>query len=284
MANRVHEVLKALGRWAAERGIVERSPFEHLRPPAKELSRERVLTVPEIKALLAARDEEAYPVKQLVTMLLLTGARRAEVAQMKWAEVDFEAKVWTLPRERSKNGHELVLPLSEALIDMLRVLPHLQLHWTSSGRTGESRQCEAHIALTTKPQPLGGRRWYFVCPLTGANVTKLHKPVGASTFGSRSAYNLGYRSQRQSPRDRSISRAFTLREKIGDKGAIGDYIPKPKGMHWRTFGRALERVQRGGGNRRGTRREVAERLALMAQNGLAPLRAFGERVKAHPPW
>jgi hypothetical protein len=120
---------------------------------------------------------------------------------------------------------------------------YLQLHWTSSGRTGESRQCEAHIALTTKPQPLGGRRWYFVCPLTGANVTKLHKPVGASTFGSRSAYNLGYRSQRQSPRDRSISRAFALREKIGDKGAIGDYIPKPKGMHWRTFGRALERVK-----------------------------------------
>jgi hypothetical protein len=27
MANRVHEVLKALGRWAAERGIVERSPL-----------------------------------------------------------------------------------------------------------------------------------------------------------------------------------------------------------------------------------------------------------------
>jgi integrase len=51
-------------------------------------------------------------------MLLLTGARRAEVAQMKWAEVDFEAKVWTLPRERSKNGRELVLPLSEALIDL----------------------------------------------------------------------------------------------------------------------------------------------------------------------
>ena len=123
MANRVHEVLKALGRWAAERGIVERSPFEHLRPPAKELPRERVLTVPEIKALLAALDEKAYPVKQLVMMLLLTGARRAEVAQMKWAEVDLEAKVWTLPRERSKNGHELVLPLSEALIDMLRGLP-----------------------------------------------------------------------------------------------------------------------------------------------------------------
>jgi integrase len=84
------------------------------------------LTVPEIKALLAARDEEAYPVKQLVTMLLLTRERRAEVAQMKWAEVDFEAKVWTLPRERSKNGRELVLPLSEALIDMLHGLPRFE--------------------------------------------------------------------------------------------------------------------------------------------------------------
>jgi integrase len=80
MANRVHEVLKALGRWAAERGIIERSPFEHLRQPAKQVPRKRVLSDREVVALLAAIDEKPYPVKQLATMLLLTGARRAEVA------------------------------------------------------------------------------------------------------------------------------------------------------------------------------------------------------------
>jgi hypothetical protein len=56
------------------------------------------------------------------------------------------------------------------------------------------------------------------------------------------AYRLGYRSQRESPRDRSSSRAFALRGKIGGEGGIGDYIPKPKGMHARTFKRAMQRV------------------------------------------
>ncbi len=120
---------------------------------------------------------------------------------------------------------------------------YLQLHWTSTNRwTGEARQRENRITLTTRPQPFGGRRWFFICPRTGENAAKLHLPSGAYTFASRKAYRLGYRSQRESPRDRSLSRAFALRGKIGGKGGIGDYIAKPKGMHRRTFERAMERV------------------------------------------
>jgi hypothetical protein len=120
---------------------------------------------------------------------------------------------------------------------------YVRLHWTSTDRwSGEKRQCENRIVLTTRAQPFGGRRWFFVCPRTGECVAKLHLPSGASTFASRKAYRLGYRSQRESPRDRSLSRAFALRGKIGGKGGIGDYIPKPKGMHWRTFDRAMGRI------------------------------------------
>ncbi len=36
----------------------------------------------------------------LVKVMLLTGARRSEVAEMKWPEVDLAAKVWRLPRAR----------------------------------------------------------------------------------------------------------------------------------------------------------------------------------------
>ena len=120
---------------------------------------------------------------------------------------------------------------------------YVRLHWTSTDRRiGEARQCENRIMLTTRPQPFGGRRWFFVCPHTGENATKLHLPSGAYTFASRKAYRLGYRCQRESPRDRSLSRAFAPRGKIGGEGGIGDYILKPKGMHWRTFERAMERV------------------------------------------
>jgi hypothetical protein len=120
---------------------------------------------------------------------------------------------------------------------------YVQLRWTSTDqRSGEKRPRENRISLTTSPQPFGGRRWFFVCPRTGENAMKLHLPSGADTFASRKAYRLGYRSQRESPRDRSLSRAFALRAKIGGKGGICDRIEKPKGMHTRTFKLAMEKV------------------------------------------
>ena len=123
---------------------------------------------------------------------------------------------------------------------------YIRLHWTSTNqRTGEVRQCENRITLTTRPQPFGGRRWFFVCPRTGESVAKLHlPPSGVYTFASRRAYRLGYRSQRKSPRDRSSSRAFALREKVGGRGGIGSSIAKPKGMRPRTFERAMEKIYR----------------------------------------
>jgi hypothetical protein len=48
---------------------------------------------------------------------------------------------------------------------------YVQLRWTSTNqRSGEKRQRENRITLTTSPQPLGGRHWFFVCPRTGDNA------------------------------------------------------------------------------------------------------------------
>jgi hypothetical protein len=122
---------------------------------------------------------------------------------------------------------------------------YVRLHWTSTNRwSGEKRQCENRIELTTRAQPLGGRRWWFVCPRTAQLAERLHLPSGTYTFACRKAYRLAYRSQREAPRDRAISRAFSLRRKLGDDGGIGDYVTKPKGMHRRTFERAMGRIDR----------------------------------------
>ena len=122
---------------------------------------------------------------------------------------------------------------------------YIRLHWISTDlQSGEKRQCENRIALTTSAQPFGGRRWWFVCPRTGRRATRLHLPSGAYTFAARSAYRLAYRSQRETPRDRALARAFALRRKLSDGGGIGDIVVKPKGMHWRTFDRAVQRIGR----------------------------------------
>ena len=40
-----------------------------------------------------------------------------------WSEIDLEAKVWTLPKERAKNGVAHEIPLSEPALEILRALP-----------------------------------------------------------------------------------------------------------------------------------------------------------------
>ena len=88
---------------------------------------------------------------------------------------------------------------------------HVRLRYTSThAYNGEERYSDYTISLETTPQTFGGQRWWFVCPRTAERVSKRHLPNGAYTFASRRAYRLGYPSQRESPRDRSITRAFKL--------------------------------------------------------------------------
>ena len=109
--------------------------------------------------------------------------------------------------------------------------------------SGATHRSDYWIALTTTPQPFGGRRWWFICPKRGDLVAKLYLPPGAFTFASRRAYRLAYRSQRVSPSDRAINRAFKLRRKLGSDGGIGARIRRPKGMHRRTFAREMAKVE-----------------------------------------
>lgn len=112
---------------------------------------------------------------------------------------------------------------------------------------GSSRS--TRIAVRHPPHPLANPfRLPGGCTYgsSSAGAGRPHKAADGGPEGDLRGRgcSCGYRSQRESPRDRSFSRAFSLREKIGGKGAIGSYIAKPKGMHGRTFERAMQRVHR----------------------------------------
>ncbi len=109
--------------------------------------------------------------------------------------------------------------------------------------TERPHQIETTIRLVASAQPLGGQRWWFVCPRTGRRVTKLYLPFGALRFASQHAFRLAYQSQRETPSSRAISRAFKLRRRLGSDSGIGEHIRKPKGMHRRTFARERARVE-----------------------------------------
>jgi hypothetical protein len=145
--------------------------------------------------------------------------------------------VWTHPGSREQVGS------IGYQVTMADERGYVRLRYTATDSwTGETHASDYMIELTTTPQPFGGRRWWFVCPRRGDLVCKLHLPPGASTFASRRAHRLGYASQRQSPRDHAVNRAYKLRRRLGSDGMIGTAISKPKGMRWATFERLMNQV------------------------------------------
>jgi integrase len=118
-ANRTLSALRTLFGDAQRRGLIESSPVERLKAPAKEHSRERALSDDEIAALWEATGRLGYPFGGLYRLLLLTGQRRGQVARMTWDEVDLERRTWTTPGARMKAGKEHAVHLSDLALEVL---------------------------------------------------------------------------------------------------------------------------------------------------------------------
>jgi integrase len=128
VANRVLTQLKVMAEFAVQRGIIAVNPFAGIKAPSSERgrARERVLDDDETKLVWRASDELGGPFGAIIKILLLTGGRRDEVADMEWRELDLEARLWTLPAARSKNGRQHSIPLSDKAMEVLRSLPRIE--------------------------------------------------------------------------------------------------------------------------------------------------------------
>jgi integrase len=133
LANRVHSIARKLFGWAVEQDIISVSPLAGLKAPAVEKSRDRVLTDPELRRVWSAAGETTDPVYgAMVRFLILTGQRRGEVAGLKWSELDLKARLWTLPKERTKNSRAHDVPLSRQAIAVIGALPRTSDHYVFS--------------------------------------------------------------------------------------------------------------------------------------------------------
>ena len=140
-SNRVVALFQRIVNWARLNGIVEVNRAHGLPKVGAEKRRERVYTDPEILKLWAALHEPLavgengltefdaeglVATRRAVTLLLLTGQRRSEVAAARIANVDLIRRVWTIPAERvgrdregaSKNGLRHTVPLSPMAYDV----------------------------------------------------------------------------------------------------------------------------------------------------------------------
>ena len=66
------------------------------------------------------------PFGPFIQLLMLTGQRRSEVAEMTWPEVDLAAREWVIPAARSKNGEPHVVPLSDQAVAVLEAVPRIK--------------------------------------------------------------------------------------------------------------------------------------------------------------
>jgi integrase len=117
-ANRTFEVIRRVFTWAVSEDLVISSPCFGLRKPTQEQPRDRVLSSDEIRAVWAALETEGA-FGEAVRLVFYTAARRREVLDARWAEVDMGERLWRLPGTRTKNRQPHVVPLSTGALAVL---------------------------------------------------------------------------------------------------------------------------------------------------------------------
>lgn len=69
-----------------------------------------------------------------LTFTCLSGSRTGEVLGMRWAELDFDDRLWTCPSERMKTGEAHRVPLTNEMIEILEPLKVLQSEYVFEGQ------------------------------------------------------------------------------------------------------------------------------------------------------
>jgi len=151
---------RACYTWAQKRGKVADNPFAGLPIPAGVEARERVLTDDELGRVWTAAKGMGQPFGPLFRVLLLTLARREEVAGMRWSELSADLSTWTIPGARMKRGAAHVVALPEAAREALRDVARVQgqdLVFSTTGKTPVSGFTKAKAALDKAAKVTGWR-------------------------------------------------------------------------------------------------------------------------------
>ncbi len=129
-ASRVRGRIESVLDWAAARKLRQgdnparwQGLLKELLPSHKKVRRvvhHPALSYSEIGTFMAALKEQPGTAALALQFLILTGARTGEVIGARWAEIDMEAAVWTVPAERMKAGKEHKVPLSKPALAILK--------------------------------------------------------------------------------------------------------------------------------------------------------------------
>jgi integrase len=150
-ARRVLSVLRRVFAYGQAAGCVQNNPATAMRPKqvSPTVSRSRKLSDQELRQFDSAIESSrlATPMRCVLRFLLLVPARKGELVQARWDEIDMDAGTWTIPEHRSKNGMALVQKLPPQAMSLLRELQTMasKSEWVIPSPKGRGKK---HLSLS----------------------------------------------------------------------------------------------------------------------------------------
>ncbi|WP_455820541.1 tyrosine-type recombinase/integrase [Pseudomonas cerasi] len=129
IANDALLYMKQLFNHGIKLGLIQNNPaaaFKVNDAGGVENSRERALSLEEVNRVFQIFSDNSDSFSRdnylACALLILLAVRKSELTEAPWSEFDFNEKKWSLPKERSKSGVGIVIPLPELAIDILKEL------------------------------------------------------------------------------------------------------------------------------------------------------------------
>ncbi|WP_371222538.1 tyrosine-type recombinase/integrase [Orientia tsutsugamushi] len=161
-ANALLATLRTIFNKAIKWGLIENNPTLGIEQH-KMQARERRLSYDEMSKFLHVLCGEATPlIRDFALLALYTGARKTNVLEMEWDNIDFVRKIWHIPK--TKNGKAQNIPLTDEIIEILQARKLTsKSKWVLSTDKSKSWHLEYPY-----------RGWYKICKKAGIKNLRIH--------------------------------------------------------------------------------------------------------------
>lgn len=127
LVQRINEIMI----YAVNTGLIDANPASGVgmafeKPKKQNMPTLRPEELPKLMRSLMMSNL-SVPTRCLIEWQLLTLVRPSEASGTRWAEIDLNAKLWTIPAERMKAKREHIVPLSPQALDILEVMKPISM-------------------------------------------------------------------------------------------------------------------------------------------------------------
>ena len=123
---RLTQRLNEIMTYGVNSGLIHANPLSGIRSVFKKPKKKNMAALPpdELNELMVAIANASIKrtTRCLIEWQLHTMTRPAEAATTRWADIDFEKKIWTIPAERMKKRRTHMIPLTEQALALLEAI------------------------------------------------------------------------------------------------------------------------------------------------------------------